>query len=390
VRFGPLRPLAVCAVLALTVGVAASGASSVRRQPFGIETASLTQHGTQLVWKVKLDHSFAPARLGQGGRSLCLLIERARGGSVSGVLCVDPTKDGKQPQLVYQHVTAHGRGPGHRIGATFSRSGRTDLTVRFGPGGLGLAFAPIRWQTLSTLSSRACGPEACTTVLPAKPALAKLHTPVPVGCVPSGPPFVTNGSRNLHEVALTFDDGPWPDTPQFLDFLEREHVPATFFQVGVHIGPYGSAVDRRMLADGDMIGDHTWSHVDVAGDGPFAAAQISETATAIRNLTGFTPCLFRAPGGTVSNALISEARRMGFTTIQWDVDPRDWARPGTAAIYDNVVTHAQNGSIIIQHDGGGDRSETLAALPHEIDTLRGRGFRFVTVTQLLGQQLIYK
>jgi peptidoglycan/xylan/chitin deacetylase (PgdA/CDA1 family) len=92
----------------------------------------------------------------------------------------------------------------------------------------------------------------------------------------------------------------------------------------------------------------------------------------------------------VSGGLIAEARRMGFTTIQWNVDPRDWARPGTSAIYANVVDNARNGSIIIQHDGGGDRSETLAALPREISTLRHRGFQFETVTQLLGMRLIYK
>jgi peptidoglycan/xylan/chitin deacetylase (PgdA/CDA1 family) len=81
---------------------------------------------------------------------------------------------------------------------------------------------------------------------------------------------------------------------------------------------------------------------------------------------------------------------MGFTTIQWDVDPQDWRRPGTDAIYDNVVDHAHPGAIVLQHDGGGDRSETLAAVPREIATLRSRGYRFVTVTQLLGQRLIYR
>jgi peptidoglycan/xylan/chitin deacetylase (PgdA/CDA1 family) len=81
---------------------------------------------------------------------------------------------------------------------------------------------------------------------------------------------------------------------------------------------------------------------------------------------------------------------MGYTTIGWDIDPRDWSRPGTGAIYSNVVGNAHPGAIVIQHDGGGDRSETLAALPHEIDTLRREGYGFVTVTDLLGQRLIYK
>ncbi|HEY1419053.1 MAG TPA: polysaccharide deacetylase family protein, partial [Myxococcaceae bacterium] len=183
---------------------------------------------------------------------------------------------------------------------------------------------------------------------------------------------------------------PWPDTPQFLDVLEREHVVATFFQIGEQVGTYGPAVDRRMLADGDIIGDHTWNHADVSGDGSFAAGEISSAAAAIRNLTGFNPCLFRAPGGAVSGALISEARSMGFLTIQWDVDPRDWSRPGTDSIYNTVVGTAQNGSIILQHDGGGDRSETLAALPREIDTFKREGYGFVTIPQLLGLKLIYR
>jgi peptidoglycan/xylan/chitin deacetylase (PgdA/CDA1 family) len=72
------------------------------------------------------------------------------------------------------------------------------------------------------------------------------------------------------------------------------------------------------------------------------------------------------------------------------VDPRDWSRPGADAIYSNVVDNASNGAIVLQHDGGGDRSETLAALPREIDTLRARGYQFATVTQLLGQRLLYK
>jgi peptidoglycan/xylan/chitin deacetylase (PgdA/CDA1 family) len=146
-----------------------------------------------------------------------------------------------------------------------------------------------------------------------------------------------------------------------------------------------------MLADGDMIGDHTWSHPDVAGGGAFARGQIEAAAGAIRTATrDFTPCLFRAPYGAVSPALESEARSLGFTTIQWDIDPRDWATPGVGAIVSNVLHNAHPGAIIIQHDGGGNRSQTLAALPQEITALRSRGYTFVTVTQMLGQRVIYK
>ena len=113
----------------------------------------------------------------------------------------------------------------------------------------------------------------CYLLLPSRPTLANLHTPRVVGCVPSGAPFVLNGSTDRREIALTFDDGPWPDTPEFLNVLEREHVVATFFEIGEQISTYGQggALERRMLADGDMVGDHTWSHPNVSGAGAFAA-----------------------------------------------------------------------------------------------------------------------
>jgi peptidoglycan/xylan/chitin deacetylase (PgdA/CDA1 family) len=282
------------------------------------------------------------------------------------------------------------------VGASITRTASDNLRARFLPGEVHSGYGPLRWQVLTTLTRRGCRPPArrggdrCSVYFPAKPALARLHVPQPVGCVPGGASYVTNGSRSRRVIALTFDDGPWNDTPQFLSVLEQKHVPATFFWIGQQVSTYGPAVYRRMLADGDVIGDHTWNHANVSGAGSFAAGQISSTASAIRGLTGLRPCLFRAPGGAVSSALISVARSMGFITIGWDVDPRDWSRPGTGAIYSNVVGNAQSGSIVLQHDGGGDRSQTLAALPREIDTLRARGYTFVTIPQLLGLQMLYK
>jgi peptidoglycan/xylan/chitin deacetylase (PgdA/CDA1 family) len=233
----------------------------------------------------------------------------------------------------------------------------------------------------------------CLTLFPARPQLTRLHTPQLVGCVDSGAPFVTSGPTNRREIALTFDDGPWYDTPQFLDILERYHVHATFFEIGDQISTYGEggAIERRMLADGDMVGDHTWNHPDIAGGGAFAAGEITQAAAAIKQAThGFEPCLLRAPYGDVSPALFAVATRLGFKTIQWDIDPRDWALPGVAEIYSNVVDNAHPGAIVIQHDGGGNRSETIAALPQEIRTLRARGYQFVTITQMFGMKLIYR
>jgi peptidoglycan/xylan/chitin deacetylase (PgdA/CDA1 family) len=228
-------------------------------------------------------------------------------------------------------------------------------------------------------------------VYPRVPAVVSMHTPRLVGCT-AGPSFVFNGPRNQHAVALTFDDGPWYDTGALLSILERAHVPATFFEIGDQISAYGQrgGIERRMLGDGDMIGDHTWDHADVAGASAFAAREITRTADAIRAVSGFMPCLFRAPYGAVSSALISEVHSMRFTAVQWDIDPQDWALPGTNAIYHNVIANAHNGAIILQHDGGGNRSETLAAVPREIAALKREGYRFETITDMLGLRLIYK
>ncbi len=392
------RILAVIAASLLAIASQSASASAAPRLPFRVRTASLVQDGTELVWRVQLEHSFSPTGLKRGHRSLCLLIERARNATVSGALCVAPPRNGRA-RLLYMRVSSGGRGRGHAIAATVIRSSDRALTARFPPGMVAVpaGFRSLRWQVLNTLASPSCpatgppgAPRGCKTLYPARAPLVRLHAPQPVGCVPSGPPFVSSGPPNRRVVALTFDDGPWPDTPQFLDVLEREHVHATFFQIGSQIATYGGAVDRRMLADGDVIGDHTFDHANVSGAGPFAAGEISRTAGAIRQLTGFTPCLFRAPYGAISGALIGEARSMGLTTIQWDVDPSDYSRPGTAAIYQRVVANAHNGAIVIQHDGGGDRSQTLAALPREIDTLRHRGYQFVTIPELLGSRLIYR
>jgi peptidoglycan-N-acetylglucosamine deacetylase len=392
---------AAAAALVPASPVAAAQRVPARRKPLTVASASLTQSAQNVVFKLRTTTAFSTVDLRRKGQSLCLLIERLHGG-VSGRLCViRPLKGGRHPRLVYQ-AYEHGR-PRHAsvVAAAVRRAGRNGLVATFEPSVFGNAYRSIRWQVQSTLTRAKCTPvgakdhpdRLCESLYPAKSRLARLHRPQIVGCVPSGPAFVNHGTSRGREIALTFDDGPWYDTPQFLNILEHYHVPATFFEIGEQISTYGEggAVERRMLADGDMIGDHTWSHPNVSGAGAFARGQILRTASAIKTAThGFRPCLFRAPYGAVSGALISEARSLGFTTIQWDVDTVDWSRPGTATIERRAIGGAHPGAIILQHDGGGDRSETLAALPDEITTLKREGYHFVTVTQLLGQKLIYK
>ncbi len=202
-------------------------------------------------------------------------------------------------------------------------------------------------------------------------------------CAPRGGAYHRHGSRRRRTVALTFDDGPSRLTPAFLAELERLHVRATFFVVGVNVPGRGGAL-RRMLRDGDAIGDHTLSHAVVRGGGAFAARQIRAGANVIRRATGYRPCVFRAPYGAVSRRLVSVARRQRVATIGWDVDPGDWELPGARAIASRVTAQVRPGSVVVLHDGGGARGQTLRALPLVVRTLRRRGYGFRTVPELLG------
>ena len=142
---------------------------------------------------------------------------------------------------------------------------------------------------------------------------------------------------------------------------------------------------RRILREGDEIGNHTMHHTELPG-----YSEIAPDSALVESYTHFKPCLFRPPGGAEDSSVISTAAGLGMQTITWDVDPRDWTTPGASAVYSRVVGAARAGSIILMHDGGGPRGGTLEALPRIIDTLRARGYRFATVSALLGHRLLYR
>ena len=310
VRIRVLGTLVVAGLLGWGICAPLAGATHSAPAPSTVVSASVSQSAQQIVWKAKLSVPFSPVQMRHDRRSLCLLLERGAHASVSGLLCVIPPRPGHtSPRLVYQQANHGVVAPAHVVSATVTRPSTRELTASFTPRAYGsTTYGSFRWQVRTTLRPPACTPVkpdavGCLALFPARSQVAKLHTPKLVGCVPSGSDYVTNGSRSVHQIALTFDDGPWYDTPQFLDILEHYQVPATFFQIGEQVPVYGGAggaVDRRILADGDMIGDHTWNHADVAGGGSFAAGEIAQAANAIKAATGFTPCLFRAPGGAVS------------------------------------------------------------------------------------------
>ncbi len=185
------------------------------------------------------------------------------------------------------------------------------------------------------------------------------------------------------EIALTFDDGPNPVfTPQVHRVLQQYEVSATFFCIGQQVQRYPDLV-QQASQEGSAIGNHTWNHPHLTRLSPAAIRwQLSTTSAAIRQAIGVPPDLFRPPYGATNATVRSIASQLGLRQILWTIDTRDWQRPGVSAIVSTVLAKAKNGSIVLMHDGGGNRSQTVQALPQIITKLQQRGFTFVTVEQL--------
>jgi peptidoglycan/xylan/chitin deacetylase (PgdA/CDA1 family) len=372
--------------------VALLAASGLLAMPGGagaqvrLQHAGLSQKGRELILSVRTSEPVPLAKLDKrpnirdaSSRYLCLALSEGGG---ERLFCLGGGKARRRIGL--EKVDADGR-PLRKGSApgTVKRPQPEKLVVAFEPQTVHLAPGRYRWRVIR--SSGCSVRNRCAEALPATGTSAFRLRPVrAVGCTGGSPGLVYNGPRDRPVVALTFDDGPSEYTPDFLRVLREKDVPATFFEIGQEM-PGREDVMRQILAEGDEIGDHTMNHVEYPG-----YAQIAGAAARIRAYTHFQPCLFRPPGGGVNSSVIATAGSLGMRTINWDVDPRDWSLPGTGAIYSNIVSHARNGSIILMHDGGGPRSETLAALPHIIDALRARGFGFATVSELLGYRILYR
>ena len=180
-------------------------------------------------------------------------------------------------------------------------------------------------------------------------------------------------------IALTIDDGPSPVyTPQILRLLDKYHVTATFSMIGIQARAHPS-VAREVAAAGHLIANHTWTHLDLQWLPPVLVAdQMDQASAAIHAATGRVPHLFRAPYGAWSPFVLQRCTEIGMIPLGWSVDPRDWSRPGVPAIIANIMKNAHGGSIILEHDGGGDRSQTVAALKYVIPRLLAAGYRFRT------------
>lgn len=197
---------------------------------------------------------------------------------------------------------------------------------------------------------------------------------------------VERGSHRLHQVALTFDDGPHPDTtPELLSILRRYHVKATFFVVGAMARRY-PALLKAIAADDHEIANHTYRHTNLMRKGispEEICCELKACGLAVREITGKTPRYFRPPGGNYNPQVLKLIRACGYTTVLWTYNPADYTEPGEDRIVRRVTFHAVNGGIYLLHDG---YPQTVACLPRIIEDLQARGFRFGTVSEVTGRE----
>jgi peptidoglycan-N-acetylglucosamine deacetylase len=187
-------------------------------------------------------------------------------------------------------------------------------------------------------------------------------------------PFGSEGSTGTTSVALTFDDGPGPYTAQILDLLDRYHLKATFCLIGRQIPAYQSVV-RRMIDDHMTLCNHSWDHDEKLGDhsAQYIAANLQRTIDAVHRIDpDATVAYFRNPGGNFTPLTVRVSELLGMRPLYWTEDTNDWRRPGVPAIEKTLTTQTRRSSIVLMHDAGGDRSETVAALTQLLPTLADR------------------
>ena len=210
---------------------------------------------------------------------------------------------------------------------------------------------------------------------------------------PTYPVLYHQGAADAHKVTLTFDDGPDPKwTPMILDVLKARGVKAVFFIVGNN-AEFNPGLVRRIVAEGHEIGNHTYTHANLMKISQARMRlEIDATQSLIESLTGRSTTLFRPPYNADSTPSKLEELRplkfvcdeMGYTVVLEKIDPQDWSRPGAGVILQRVKDQRSEGNIILLHDAGGDRSQTVEALPRIIEWLETRGDTVVPIGELLG------
>ena len=184
-------------------------------------------------------------------------------------------------------------------------------------------------------------------------------------------------------IALTFDDGPWPHTTeQVLDILKQYDIKATFFWIGKNVKNFPE-IAKLVVNAGHVVGNHTWHHWYRHMNPTAAAQEVESTAEIIYQTTGVRTSLFRPPGGILNNGPAAYAKKEKYAVMMWSADSIDYRHISASRLINNVLKQAKSGGIVLMHDGGGNRSQTVKALPKIIDGLTKRGYKFVSVPELL-------
>ncbi len=211
------------------------------------------------------------------------------------------------------------------------------------------------------------------------------------------PEIFRAGSPDLEYIAMTFDDGPHPEyTNQILDALKERDVQATFFVVGRHVDRYPEVVER-MLQEGHEVGSHTYHHRNMLNAGEAVTLQeLGMTEEALQRAAGHQPRLFRPPRGLYNSTVLDVSHGRGYTMILWSVSSRDWLGIPPSRIVSSLSASVQGGDIVLFHDSGdfltaagASRGNTVEAIGPLVDELQGRGYRFVTVSELMVLNLIF-
>ena len=247
-------------------------------------------------------------------------------------------------------------------------------------GGMALTAGSAR----KLLLSQPAGQASVHRAVPAHRAVSAHDAVSAHHAVPARPVLSYPRNRPLYyihdtsqSIALTIDDGPDPVyTPQVLKLLHQYRVTATFSMIGVHVAAYPHLA-RAVHEAGHLIANHTWTHANLAGlPTRRVHDELTQASDAIHAATGVHPALFRAPYGAWTAAVIRQCERMKMIPLDWSVDPRDWAKPGVRRIVRRIMTQTRPGSIILEHDGGGNRSQTVAALRIVLPRLLDEGYHF--------------
>lgn len=262
--------------------------------------------------------------------------------SVGGVDVTEATRSVREPIPVKTRITGHG--PVMRLS---------------NPGSLGVRMRVVGLTSKETLSERIVVPMQNMVVVRTRP----------------------HPQEKL--IALTFDDGPWPgQTDKILKILKRENVRATFFMVGVRVRK-APALARKIAKSGNVVGNHSLGHRQLTKSKPKEIKrQIDGGSDAIYKATGVLPSWFRPPYGSINAKVWKQVRVSRLHVALWTIDTRDWSSPGVKKIVKTTLKYARRGSIILMHDGGVNRKQTIKALPQIITKLKKRGFVFVTIQEL--------